>query len=154
GVTAANVNFATETAYVSGDASTDAIKAAIARAGYGVKAPAPPAATPVTQERKDLISIDRDLAILIVGAVLAVPLILPMMISWLPQEIAASLGLSTAMVPLWLQLLLATILQVGLGAGFYRSAYRALRGFSANMDTLVALGTSAAYGLSLYLVVT
>src|SRR5918995_101737 len=41
--------------------------------------------------------------------------------------------------------------QVWLGAPFYQGAWKALRGGTANMDVLVALGTSAAFGLSLYL---
>jgi Cu+-exporting ATPase len=133
GVTAANVNFATETAYVTGDGSLQAaaVEAAIIRAGYGIKPPA-------MAEKSNVISADRDLAIVAAGALLALPLLLPMVTS-------------AILVPLWLQITLATILQIGLGAGFYQSAYRAIRGGSANMDVLVALGTSAAYGLSLYL---
>ncbi|HVJ40741.1 MAG TPA: heavy metal translocating P-type ATPase [Dongiaceae bacterium] len=153
GVTAANVNFATETAYVSGTAAPTEIEAAIRRAGYGVKPPA--AATPASASGaekavaggKDQIVLDRDLTVLATGVVLALPLLLPMVTGWLPAD--SALGAIT--VPLWLQITLATLLQIGLGADFYRSAWRALRGFSANMDTLVALGTTAAYGLSLYL---
>ncbi|MBE3562277.1 MAG: cadmium-translocating P-type ATPase [Hydrogenibacillus schlegelii] len=52
----------------------------------------------------------------------------------------------------WVQLLLATPVQFWVGWTFYRGAYLNLRGGSANMDVLVALGTSAAYGYSLYLV--
>lgn len=152
GVTAANVNFATETAYVSGTAAPAEIEAAIKRAGYGVKPPAAAPASASGAEKagtvgKDQIVLDRDLTVLATGTVLALPLLLPMVTSWLPAD--SALGAIT--VPLWLQITLATLLQIGLGADFYRSAWRALRGFSANMDTLVALGTTAAYGLSLYL---
>jgi len=153
GVTSANVNFATETAYVSGTATPEAIEAAVKRAGYGVKAPAPAptsiaSGTPHVTGNKDQIVLDRDLTVLAVGAVLALPLLLPMVTTWLPENLGAGL-----VVPLWLQVMLATLLQIGLGSEFYRSAWRALRGFSANMDTLVALGTTAAYGLSLYLAI-
>jgi Cu+-exporting ATPase len=55
------------------------------------------------------------------------------------------------LLPGWLQLLLATPVQFGLGARFYRAGWGALRAGSGNMDLLVALGTSAAYGLSVYL---
>ena len=51
----------------------------------------------------------------------------------------------------WFQLALATPVQLGIGARFYAGAYKALRSGSANMDVLVALGTSAAYFYSLYL---
>jgi P-type Cu+ transporter len=52
------------------------------------------------------------------------------------------------LVPGWLQLVLATPVQFWSGRRFYRGAWKALRGGSANMDVLVALGTSAAYGFS------
>src|SRR5690606_8194546 len=52
-------------------------------------------------------------------------------------------------LPLWLQCLLAGVVQIGLGWPFYVSSYRSLRGGSANMDVLIALGTTAAYGFSL-----
>ena len=48
----------------------------------------------------------------------------------------------------WLQLALATPVQFWLGARFYRAGWKALRAGTGNMDLLVALGTSAAYGLS------
>ncbi|WP_068467703.1 hypothetical protein [Candidatus Protochlamydia phocaeensis] len=48
-----------------------------------------------------------------------------------------------------LQLLLATMVQIGCGWQFYRSSYYALRALKGNMDLLVALGTTAAYGFSL-----
>ena len=51
----------------------------------------------------------------------------------------------------WLQLALATPVQFVVGAQFYKGAFNALRNKSANMDVLVALGTSAAYFYSLYL---
>nr|WP_263324862.1 heavy metal translocating P-type ATPase [Neobacillus sp. Marseille-Q6967] len=51
----------------------------------------------------------------------------------------------------WVQLLLATPVQFYIGKQFYVGAYKALRNKSANMDVLVALGTSAAYFYSVYL---
>ena len=53
----------------------------------------------------------------------------------------------------WFQLVLATVIQVVAGAGFYRRAWAAARGGGANMDTLVSLGTTAAYGYSVTSVV-
>ena len=58
------------------------------------------------------------------------------------------------MLPGWLQLALATPVQFWLGARFYRAGWHAARALSGNMDLLVAIGTSAAYGLSLYLLLT
>ena len=54
-------------------------------------------------------------------------------------------------LPGWMQLALATPVQFWLGARFYRAGWAALRAGAGNMDLLVALGTSAGYGLSLYL---
>lgn len=51
----------------------------------------------------------------------------------------------------WVQLALATPVQFIVGKQFYEGAYKALRNKSANMDVLVALGTSAAYFYSLFL---
>lgn len=83
----------------------------------------------------------REAYTLIASAVLSMPLVLPML--------AMPFGLHVE-VPSGLALLLATIVQFWLGARFYRSAYRGLITGTANMDLLIALGTSAAYGLSLY----
>jgi Cu+-exporting ATPase len=73
------------------------------------------------------------------AAALSAPLMLPML--------AAAFGLHL-MLPPWLQALLAAPVQFWLGARFYRAAWPALRSGSGNMDLLVALGTSAAFGLS------
>lgn len=76
------------------------------------------------------------------GGVLTAPLVLPMVlmpfgIHWMP--------------PGWVQFLLATPVQFVLGRRFYRAAWGAIKARSGNMDVLVALGTSSAYGLSVYL---
>ncbi|MFQ2100525.1 heavy metal translocating P-type ATPase [Aeromonas sanarellii] len=57
-------------------------------------------------------------------------------------------------LPAWLELVLATPVQFWIGARFYRGAWLALRNRAANMDVLVATGTSAAYFYSLYLLLT
>ncbi len=158
GVASASVNLATETARIAGDASLteEAIAATIKRTGYGVRESRPAAAqagsattasSKTASQNRDTITIDREAAMLVGGAVLTLPLMLPMLTPLLPASLAGALA-----VPIILQILLATLLQAGLGALFYRGAWKALRGGSANMDVLVALGTTAAYGLSLYLV--
>ena len=73
---------------------------------------------------------------LAVAAVLSIPLLAP------------TLGV---VPPAWLQLALATPVQFIIGARFYVGAWKALRGRIGNMDLLVALGTSAAYFYSFYL---
>ena len=57
-------------------------------------------------------------------------------------------------LPPWVEMALATVLQFGFGLRFYRGAFNALRGGGANMDVLVALGTSAAFFYSCYLMYT
>ena len=90
----------------------------------------------------------------------AVPLQLP---AWWPVALGAALSLPL-MAPMLLQLwgitwmlsgpwqwALATPVQFGLGWRFYKAGFKALMARAGNMDLLVALGTSAAYGLSMYL---
>ncbi|WP_211452716.1 heavy metal translocating P-type ATPase [Collimonas antrihumi] len=79
------------------------------------------------------------------AALFTLPLVLPMLLM--------PFGGSWAL-PGWWQLALATPVQFWLGARFYRAGWRALKAGTGNMDLLVALGTSAAYGLSLYLLLT
>ena len=135
GVAEASVNLATDVASVRAEAplAFDALEAAVRKAGYAARAPdvpAPPAPSEAQAWRP-----------VIVAAALSLPLLLPMA--------SAAVGLQWAW-PAWLQFLFATPVQFWFGARFYAGAWRALRGGGANMDVLVALGTSAAYGLSLY----
>lgn len=80
---------------------------------------------------------------LIFSALLSIPFLLMM-----GMEFLGSHGLMQIMTP-YVQLALATPIQFGAGWQFYRGAYIAVRNGSANMDVLVALGTSAAYFFSL-----
>ncbi len=83
------------------------------------------------------------LVLLVASAALTAPLLLPM--------IAAPFGLHLHLNP-WIELALATPVQFVIGARFYQGAWKALRAYSGNMDLLVALGTSAAYAFSAYMV--
>lgn len=74
---------------------------------------------------------------IIIGAILTVPLLFPMF------------GFPN-IIPIYVQFGLATIVQFGIGYKFYIGTYRALKRGKADMDTLVAIGTSAAYGLSVW----
>jgi Cu+-exporting ATPase len=139
GVRAASVNLATEKVLVSG-AALDAAQliAAVERAGYAASLAAGDAAPPAPPAPPRALSEPAELAL---AAALTIPLLAPMLL--------AAAGID-AMLPAWLQWLLATPVQFWIGARFYRSAWKALLARSGNMDLLVALGTSAAYGLSLY----
>ncbi len=136
GVLSASVNLATERAAVEALSTVpvSALKGAVEKAGYGATdvQSAPP------QEAKQL----ADWWPVAFGAALTLPLLAPMLlqrmaIGWMPDP--------------WLQLALATPVQFGLGWRFYRAGWKAVRAGAGNMDLLVALGTSAAYGLSVYL---
>nr|WP_186267771.1 heavy metal translocating P-type ATPase [Burkholderia gladioli] len=157
GVSRASVNLATERASVSAEAAVSVAQlvAAVEKAGYratlaadsagsiGTAAPAatsPTAPRPSAESRKAA-EARRDLLLLIGSAVLTLPLVAPMF--------AAPFGLSF-MLPAPLEFVLAAIVQFGFGARFYRAAWHALRARAGNMDLLVALGTSAAFGLSVW----
>jgi Cu+-exporting ATPase len=158
GVLEATVNLATERASVRALATTPAaaLRAAVERAGYTIAADptaagSAPAATPgptATGLRGRLASWAQAWAALPAWApvALAVALSLPLVLPMLLQPFGVH-----AMPPGWLQWLLATPVQFGLGWRFYRAGWKAVRAGAGNMDLLVALGTSAAYGLSLYL---
>ena len=79
--------------------------------------------------------------ILLLAIMLTLPLVVPML--------AEPFGLHW-MLPAWAQFALAAPVQFIVGARFYRAAWSALRARAGNMDQLVAIGTSAAFGLSLY----
>ncbi len=80
---------------------------------------------------------------LLVSAILTFPLILGMFLSWFNIHIII-------LHNPWLQLILSTIVQFGVGYRFYKQGFYSLRAKSPNMDLLVALGTSSAYFFSLY----
>ncbi|MBI3155574.1 MAG: heavy metal translocating P-type ATPase [Burkholderiales bacterium] len=138
GVREASVNLATNEAVVRqlGAADAAALVAAVERAGYAARALDDDSGA--AAERQHRGESGWPVAI---GLLLAAPLVLPML--------AEPFGAHWMLPPLW-QFLLATPVQFGLGARFYRAGWHALRAGSGNMDLLVALGTSAAYGLSLY----
>ncbi|MBW8371911.1 MAG: heavy metal translocating P-type ATPase [Thiobacillus sp.] len=142
GVLDASVNLATERATVQVAQGTSAatLIAAVARAGYGAQLPLPTGVSPAAPARAL-----PDWWPVALAMALSLPLIVPML---------ANLFGAHLMLPGWLQLALATPVQFWLGARFYRAGWKALRAGSGNMDLLVAVGTSAAYGLSVYLLLT
>ncbi len=143
GVASAQVNLASEIANVAftpGAASSDALVAAVEKAGFEAARAPSEASEREAAERADAAEARWELVVLLGAAALTLPLMAPM--------IAAPFGVSWSL-PAWVQLALAAPVQLVAGARFYRGAWGALRGGSANMDVLVALGTSAAFGLSL-----
>lgn len=136
GVLSAEVNLATETASVRllAGQSPEALLQAVAKAGYSaaLKGDAAGQARPAwTQSGWPVL----------IAALLSAPLVVPML---------GMLAGRHWMIDGWLQLLLSAPVQFWLGARFYKAGWAAARAGSGNMDLLVALGTSAAFGLSLY----
>lgn len=148
GVINANVNLASEKAnveYVPGNANIDQLLAAVKKAGYSAQAADDANADSEEEAREKEYKTQRNKFFL--GALLSV-WFLPQMISDLQVHYGFDVGFQFHINP-WIQLLLATPVQFYVGGHFYRDAYNALRGGSANMATLVVLGTSAAYFYSL-----
>lgn len=86
----------------------------------------------------------REILVLAAATLLTLPLI---------AEMGLMLAGIPSILPPWGQMALAALVQFGVGARFYRGAWAALRGGSGNMDLLVALGSSAAFGLSAFRVI-
>ncbi len=137
GVTGVAVNLASERALVEGTAALHAapLLEAVQRAGYEATIIGT-AAEEARLEAEQARRFRRETARLVVAAVLGAALLLP----------TAGVAL-----PDLLELALASIVQFVIGARFYRGAWRALRAGAGNMDLLVALGTSAAYCYSVWL---
>ena len=138
GVQAATVNLATESARIAyaADEGMDArLRRAVRAAGYEPRAAA-------DAEALQAASGWSGFAPVAAGLLLSAPLLAPMLVQ--------PFGLDW-MLPPWVQLLLAAPVQFWLGARFYRAGWHAAKARTGNMDLLVALGTSAAFGLSLWL---
>jgi Cu+-exporting ATPase len=137
GVQTATVNLATESARVVFTPSEQAqaqIRRAVRDAGY----------EPRTREASAVAQASpwTGFAPVALSMVLSLPLVLPMV---------AELFGRHWMLPAWLQFMLATPVQFGFGARFYKAGWHALRAGTGNMDLLVAIGTSAGWGLSMWL---
>ena len=138
----AEVNFATETARVDYDrarADVDALLAAVARAGYAAHVRRDEGAErALDSKRREAAWRDmrRELTI---AVALTTPFLAQMIAMFVPGALHAEL------MPRWLQLALATPVQLVIGRRFYVGAWRALRSGGANMDVLIALGTTIAW---------
>ncbi|WP_210215633.1 heavy metal translocating P-type ATPase [Mongoliimonas terrestris] len=151
GIADATVNLALERADVVLDNGTDdqAVVDAVDRAGYeATPRAADPAERRRQREREEVArraAYRRTLAVFALSAALTLPFIVSM--------VAMMAGAGHLMNP-WTELVLATIVQAVAGARFYRGAAKALASGGANMDVLVALGTTAAWGFSTWMVLT
>ena len=139
GVKSVSVNLANERAHLEllGQVDPQTLIAAVTKAGYG--ASIREVEHPLADHQQQ--RLHRERWALIMAIVLALPLVLPMVLQ--------PFGVHW-MLPAWVQFALATPVQFVFGARFYIAAWKAVRAGAGNMDLLVALGTSAGYGLSLY----
>ena len=137
----ANVNLAAERARVRLSAMADeaAVVAAVAKAGF--TAELVDGQTREREKAEKLRIYQREIRRFWIAVVLTLPLVGQMLFMF------GEHGHLNEM-PRWLQLALATPVQFWIGWRFYDGAYKALRGGGANMDVLVALGTSMAWGFS------
>lgn len=142
GVLSANVNLMMEEAtvfYHPDKTDVDTFKRAIEKAGFEV----------VLEEKSDEkreSEYDKNKRLLIISAIFTLPLFSAMFFEMAKQPIIFNNG--------WVQMALASVVQFYIGKKYYQGAYHSLRGGGANMDVLVALGTSAAYFYSVYSVFT
>ena len=144
GVIDSDVNLLSGQARVIGAEGTVALADlvnAVERAGYHavpIEAQSTQSQPEATDERSR-----RELLSVMLAAALSFPLVARMVLELIGIPV---------ILPAWLQLALATPIQFWLGGRFYAAGWKALRAGTGNMDLLVALGTSAAYGLSVYIV--
>jgi Cu+-exporting ATPase len=133
-----SVNLATEKAKIVFDneiRNTGDLIKLVENSGYG-------ASYTENNQKDSTHEFKKEINIIILSTLLTIPLVLPMLLG--PFNIHLN-------IPSWLQWLLATPVQFYIGARFYKSAWKALLARTGNMDLLVAIGTSAAYGLSVYM---
>ncbi len=135
----AAVNFATEKAHIeypAGRITTAQLIEAVRKAGYDAQLPA--ADGDAARKAERLAAYRRDLRLFTASALLTLPFLALMLYMLTGAHHAA-------WFPPLAQLLVATPVQFWIGSRFYTGAYHALRGGGANMDVLIALGTSVAY---------
>ncbi len=144
GVSSVTVNLATERAYVSGTwFDKKEVEDALTKAGYNASAidhDEQPRFAASSQDKQA--QSRREFSHVLISSGLSLPLLAGMFGSSFDVD---------WVLPGWVQLLLAAPVQFWLGSRFYIGAFKAVRARAGNMDLLIALGTSAAFGLSLYL---
>ncbi|MGG3155344.1 heavy metal translocating P-type ATPase [Priestia megaterium] len=147
GVTKASVNLALETASVEYSPSQIApqdIAQRVEKLGYGAKLKSEEKEEEQSYREKEL---SKQKGKFWFSFILSVPLLWAMVSHF---TFTSFIPLPHMLMNPWVQLALATPVQFVVGKQFYVGAFKALRNKSANMDVLVALGTSAAYFYSLY----
>ena len=141
GISSANINLATESGVVEynpGIVSQEDIFEKVKKLGYEaiIKKDGK------NEEDHRDVELKKKKRNLTISAILSIPLLYTM-IAHIPWNLG--IPVPDVFMNVWFQFILATPVQFYIGWPFYTGAYRALRNKSANMDVLVALGTSAAY---------
>jgi P-type Cu+ transporter len=153
GVLNASVNLATERAsvtYLPGLTGLAQLKRAVRESGYGVlevEAGRDRSDVERGAKEKEVRKLKRSV---IFGALFAIPLVLIAMVPmiWMPA-MTFQMNIAPMRVWNWIMLALATPVQFGPGLRFYKNGWKALRSLSPDMNSLVMIGTSAAYFYSL-----
>lgn len=150
GVSSAQVNFALETVaveYNPKEVTITDLKETVAKLGYQLEQKGEAdgkTESPLKKEQR------KQTVRLIFSAILSFPLLWAMVSHF---SFTSFIWVPDIFMNPWMQFALATPVQFVIGWPFYTGAYKALRNKSANMDVLVALGTTAAYVYSLYLTI-
>ncbi|MCY8467180.1 copper-exporting P-type ATPase CopA [Bacillus atrophaeus] len=150
GVSSAQVNFALETVaveYNPKEVTITDLKETVAKLGYQLEQKGEAdgkTESPLKKEQR------KQTVRLIFSAILSFPLLWAMVSHF---SFTSFIWVPDIFMNPWMQFALATPVQFVIGWPFYTGAYKAIRNKSANMDVLVALGTTAAYVYSLYLTI-
>jgi Cu+-exporting ATPase len=136
--TTVSVNLSTERAHIElkQQTSSDSIIDAVVKAGYKAHIIAS------DDMFKKTLDTSQSHTSIIISALLSLPLVIPMVLDIFGLHVN---------LPGYVQLILATPVQFYFGASFYHSAWKAIKNRTGNMDLLVAIGTSSAFVLSIYM---
>src|SRR5438552_2778930 len=145
----AQVNFATESARVNFDprqSSPAQLIATVERAGYRARVQRDASAEKRLSEAQQAVERRRLTREFWISVALTLPLVAPMIPMFASGDLSGTA--QHEFIPRWVQLVLATPVQFWIGRRFYVGAWHSLRGGGANMDVLIALGTTMAWVLS------
>lgn len=147
GVSEVRVNFARESVFLRSEESVtvDSLLKTVESLGYSATLHDPNKQSETEKKQKDHIRVLKIRFFL--SALFSLPLFYGMVTHF---QFLSFLPMPHILMDRWVQMILATPVQFIIGFPFYQSAYRALRNGTANMDVLVVIGTTAAYGYSIF----
>ena len=147
GVLAANVSYGTERValeYIPGQTTIAELAAVIRKAGFDLVQAGEAESIDDAEAKARSAEVQRQKRLLIIGLIFTVPLII--------YSMARDFGFVSFEGDEYVMMLAATIVQFGVGWQYYVGAYKSLRAGGANMDVLIALGSSVAYFFSVAVV--